>query len=235
MTDCDPAYSNPDEVEALYPEGQSPEHRLTNFSAICSYGVTPLVVEGGLRWVLIQHFSDSRNILNSSLRRQIETNGGWTNNQNTGIIIESISRWTPELAHGRPAIILKTGSWTWQRQGIGNMSGGDYVTGASYFAGMWQGSQAFFAIAKNGAEALQLAIELYKCLLLFSAEISKTLTLHGFEPVTVGEIAELKEATETYVVPVVFRYNVAESWLLQPDAPRLKRIIFSAANVLADY
>jgi len=119
--------------------------------------------------------------------------------------------------------------------GIGDITGEDYRSGELTFGGYWQGSHTIFALAKEGAEAQILAIEVAKCLLWFGSEILEQLELQRFVPVSIGEVAALKESREHYVVPVVVAYVVPEFWKLQPDAPRTKRIVFRTSQTLSDY
>ncbi len=233
--ECPSGPPNPEEVEALYPQGSHPEFRVSNLSALCSYGQTPLVMTGSLRQVLIQHFSDVRNILNSTLRERLTREGVWSEGANTGIVIESLHRWTPALTESRPGLIIKEGIWQWQRMGIGDQKGEDYRSGKRFFGGYWQGSHTVFALANEGAEAQILAVEAMKCFLWYEEELTSQLELQRFVPVSIGEVSALKEAREHYVVPIVVAYVVPEFWFIQPDAPRVKRIIWRASTVLPTY
>ena len=192
-------------------------------------------MQGALRQVLIQHFSDARNILNATLRGRIERDGVWSNTADTGIYIESLHKWRPELTESRPGIVLKEGQWAWQRVGIGDTAGDDARSGQQFFGGYWNGTHTFFALANEGAEAQILAIEIAKVMLWFESEIMDQLELQRFVPVSIGEVSALKEATENYVVPVSVAYVVPEFWVLNPDAPRTKRIVFKTSEVLGGY
>jgi len=192
-------------------------------------------MQGALRQVLLQHFADARNILNGTLRKSIERDGVWSKEANTGIYIESLHKWRPELTESRPAIILAEGDWKWQRMGIGDQTGYEVRSGKRFFGGFWQGTHTFFAVANSGAEAQLLAWEVAKIMLWFGPEIMDKLELHRFVPVAVGKVSALKEATENYVVPVSVAYVAAETWSLQVEAPRLKRIVFRASEIFEDY
>jgi len=161
--------------------------------------------------------------------------GAWSNGADTGIVIESLHVWRPELTEAKPALILKEGTWNWKRLGIGDRLGTDYKTGTETFAGMWAGSHVIFALGKQGAEAQSIAIEAMKCLLMYQTQISEQFEMARFVPVSIGEVSALKESTETYVVPLTVAYNVFETWKLTPEAPRTKRIVFRASEVLATY
>jgi hypothetical protein len=192
-------------------------------------------MQGALRQLLIQHFGDTRNILNGTLRQKMERDGVWRPGTDTGIQIESLHKWEPELTEARPALILKEGAWQWQRRGIGDQAGGNEIDGRRFFGGYWQGSHTIFALANEGAEAQILAIEALKSLLMFEQEILIQLELQRFVPVSIGEVSALKESSENYVVPIVFAYSVPEWWEIKPDAPRLKQVVFRASETLPTY
>lgn len=232
---CPEGSSNPDDVEALYPEGSAPQQRFKTLSALCSYGQSQLVMTGALRQILIQHCSDVRNILNNTLRERMGREGVWSEGTSTGIVIESLHKWRPELTESRPGLILKEGTWQWQRMGIGDQKGEDYRSGKMFFGGYWSGSHTIFALANEGAEAQILANEAMKCLLWYEEEITTQLELQRFMPVSIGEVAALKESKEHYVVPIVVGYVVPEFWYLQPDSPRLKRIIWRTSQTHDGY
>jgi len=192
-------------------------------------------MQGALRQILIQHFADQRNILNGTLRKKFERDGVWREGTDTGIVIESLHKWEPELTEARPALILKEGAWQWQRMGIGDQAGGDDISGRRYFGGYWQGSHTIFALANEGAEAQILAIEALKSLHMFEQEIMVQLELQRFVPVSIGEVSALQESSENYVVPIVFAYTVPDWWTVIQDAPRLKQVVFKASETIPTY
>lgn len=191
-------------------------------------------MQGALRQVLLTHFADRENILNSSLRQLLAEKGVW--GERPGAFpIESLHNWRPEHTETRPAIILKEGAWNWQRMGIGDSTGDDARSGRRTFLGFWQGTHTLFALGNTGVEAQILAVEIAKLMLWYASEISTQLALQRFVPVSVGEVAALKESKEHYVVPVTVAYVAPESWYIQQEAPRLKRIIFKTSEVLKNY
>ncbi len=52
-----------------------------------------------------------------------------------------------------------------------------------------------------------------------------------FKVTDVGAISQLKEAAGGYVVPVTVAYCFQECWVIEPHAPKLKRI--SITSILA--
>lgn len=236
MSDChDPI--NPPEIEAQFPEGSAPENRVPKVSALCSYGMRPHVMTGFLRQLLIGHFSDPDNIEEPRIRRHVQTLGAWQPTDNGlnagGIMIESITRWLPNTADKRPAVLIKRNSWTWAKQGIGDKVTQNDYTGIVQYAGMWQGSHTLYCLAPSGAETEFLTTEVVKFLINFSPLIRDQMDLHKFYVSEVGGIGEVQEVVQGYAVPVTVSYVAEEAWSLQPYAPRLKRIVFKASDLLS--
>jgi hypothetical protein len=201
-------------------------------SALCSFGQTPRMLTGVIRQILTQHFADPDQISDAHLREFLEREGAWSPGLDSGIYIESIARWRPELTEARPAIIIKEGDWVWRRVGIGDFSGADPRDGRRYFAGLWKGTHTVFAIGNEGAETQILAAEFAKLLAWYGPIITDQMNLHRWMVIKIGALSALKEATENYVVPVDIAYVAEEAWSLQEDAPRLKRIVFDVEELL---
>jgi hypothetical protein len=236
MSDCDDSL-NPPEVEALFPDGTTPEDRVNKVSALCSYGMRPHVMTGFLRQLLIGHFADPENIEEARIRRQLETLGAWKPADNGldggGFLIESITRWTPNTADKRPAILIKRNGWQWLRQGLGDLAAENLYTGKSNYSGFWQGSHTLYCIAQKGAETEFLATEVLKFTMSFAPLIRSQMDLHKFFVSEVGGVGEVQEVVQGYAVPVTVSYVAEEAWSLQPYAPRLKRIVFKASDLLS--
>lgn len=235
MSTCDEP--NPPEVETQFPAGSAPENRVDKVSALCSYGMRPHVMTGLLRQLLIGHFSDPNNIEEPRIRRHVETLGAWkptdTGDNRGGILIESITRWAPNTADKRPAVLIKRNGWKWQRQGIGDTVSQNDYTGVVTYAGMWEGSHTLYCLAQNGAETEFMATEVIKFLVTFSPLIREQMDLFRFYIAEVGGIGEIQEVVQGYAVPVTVAYVAEEAWSLQPYAPRLKRIVFKASDLLS--
>lgn len=237
MSDCNNQPNSP-EIEALYPPDTAPEVRLDKISALCSYGMRPHVMTGVLRQLLTAHFSDPNNIEEPRVRRQIEELGAWKPSDNGlnagGILIESITRWQPATADKRPAILIKRNKWAWQKIAIGNMAGVDTLEGSTGYTGLWEGSHTLFCLCPSAAENEFLATEVVKFLVTFSPWIRDQMNLFRFRIEEIGGAHEVQEVLQGYAVPVTVAYVAEEAWTLQPYAPRLKRIVFRASELL-DY
>ncbi|NDD53392.1 hypothetical protein EBZ39_05880 [bacterium] len=239
MSDCDNV-TNPPEVENQFPAGSEPDNRVPKVSSLCSYGMRPHVMTGLLRQLLIGHFKDPENIEEPRIRRHIQELLSWkpsdpeTAEPNIGgLLIESITRWNPTKADKRPAVLIKRNSWKWTRQVIGDKAQENAYTGSTTYAGFWEGSHTLFCMAQYGAETEFLAAEVVKFLINFSPLIRDQMDLHKFYVSEVGGIGEIQEVIQGYAVPVNVAYVAEEAWMLQPYAPRLKRIVFKASDLLA--
>ncbi len=236
MSTCDDS-PNPPEVEAQFPEGSAPDRRVNKVSALCSYGMRPHVMTGLLRQLLLQLFADPQNIEEPRLRRQLENLGAWKPSDNGlnqgGILIESITRWQPATADKRPAILIKRNAWRWQRQGLGDQAGGNIFEGSSNYVGLWEGSHTLFCLCPSGAEAEFLSTEVVRFLHEFAPWIRDQMHLHRFLVAEIGGVGEVQEVLQGYAVPVTVAYMAEEAWTLQPYAPRLKRIVFRASDLLS--
>lgn len=236
MSTCDDS-PNPPEVENQFPAGSAPENRVDRVSALCSYGMRPHVMTGLLRQLLVGHFSDPENIEDGRVRRIVEELGGWKPSENglnqPGILVESITRWNPTNNDKRPGVLIKRNSWTWLRKGIGDKAGANAYTGSTSYTGFWEGSHTLYCLAQNGAETEFLAAEVVKFLVTFSPLIVDQMQLMRFLVSEVGGVGEVQEVVQGYAVPVTVSYVAEEAWSLQPYAPRLKRIVFKASDLLS--
>jgi len=219
-------------VEDLYPPGTLPEGRLAKLSALCSFGHTPRLMTGIIRQILLQNFVDEQNVRNAHLRNYLRENGVWSEGPDSGIYIESLLRWRPELTGSRPALVIKEGDWDWMRVGIGDRGSVDWRSGKQSYLGYWKGTHTVFAIGGEGPETQILGAEVAKLLLWYGQLIAEQMSLHRFVPLQLGAPRALQEATENYVVPVSVAYVAEEQWSTQADAPRLKRIVFNTDELL---
>jgi len=214
-----------------------PEDRVSSVSALCSYGMRPHVMTGFLRQLLIAHFADPANIEDQRLRQKFIDEGAWTSDDNglanTGILIESITRWQPNIEDKRPTILVKRGGWSWQRIGIGDRAGSNFVTGSSSYTGLWQGSHTLYCLSTTGLEAELLTMETVRFLQHFGPWIREQMSLMRLIVSEVGGISEVQEVVDGYAVPITVTYVAEEAWELQPYVPRLKRIVLKASELFS--
>jgi hypothetical protein len=235
MTNC--PNPNDDHLEGEFPDGSTTENRVERVSSLCSYGMRPHVMTGFLRQLLIGHFSDPQNIEDPKVRRHVKELGGWKETDSGlnpgGILIESITRWTPNTADKRPAVLIKRNGWQWSSRVVGDRAETNYYTGEVSYSGFWEGSHTLFCLSQSGAETEFLATEVVKFLILFSPLIREQMNFFKFYVSEVGGVGEVQEVTQGYAVPITVAYVAEESWSIQPLAPRLKRIVFKASDLLS--
>ncbi len=220
------------------PIDPAPETRIDKVSALCSYGMRPHVMTGLLRQLLITHFADPNNIEEPRLRQKLKETGGWLPDENGlnngGILIESITRWLPNEADNRPAILIKRNKWAWSRLSIGGGKVGTNIfEGSEQYAGLWEGSHTLYCLSLTGLEAELLTMEVVRFLQHFGPWIRDQMDLMRFIVAEVGGVGEVQEVVQGYAVPVTVAYVAEESWALQPAAPRLKRIVLKASDLFA--
>lgn len=193
-------------------------------SSLCELGPRPLVTTGLLRLWMTHHFAN-KDLLegkNPNLLKSL-----WTADTKTGIAIESVTKWKPELTEKRPGIMIKRHAWKRIRIGIGDRHMFTWpIDGQESFTNLWQGSHTLFCITGggDGAETEILAAEVFRELNQFSEVFRQTLNLVRFEVAEVGELMMLEQARENFVVPVTVAYVYQEGWRVLREAPKIRRI-----------
>lgn len=206
------------------------EHVVDTPSALCSLGPRPIVMTGYLIQVLRQHFADPNNIEDQHFRHPP---GGrdyvWRQGNDSGIVIESATRWDPEKTGQRPAILVKRNEWGAIHKGINDQHMGNLsLEGREKYTYFLRGSHTLFCIGGESGEAEKLGTEVYREIGQFAPIIRKNLHLHRFQLLQVGQLGKLKEATDNYAVSVSVGYAFEESWVIRHHTPKLKRIVLSA-------
>jgi hypothetical protein len=175
------------------------------------------VVTGWLLQWMRHHFSELSYIenQNTALSRCI-----WSNDcQTTGIAIEPNTKWSPELTESRPGIIIKRNAWKRRRLGIDDRWIPGPPSGNNSYTNLWQGSHTLFCVATEGAEAENLATEVFRELNEFGPIIREILDLKRFEVIEVGAVLQIAgRAKENFAVPVSCAYTYEESWTVTVNA-----------------
>jgi hypothetical protein len=182
---------------------------------------TPLKLSGWLRQWLIQHFSVASNITFTDLQQRI-----WKSDETTGILIEDVGRWRPELTEKRPALILKRQRLQGLQIGIGNrmMGGGPVDNTRERFSVLFRGAHSIFCLAGEPGEVELLAAETYREILHFAPKHVERLGLVKITPPVIEAMGILEEASQNFVVPISFSYAFWDSWEIVPkDTSLLKK------------
>jgi hypothetical protein len=192
----------------------------TQYSDLCSVGWRPLLLTGFLVEWMRNHFAASGNIEEASLVDTL-----WKADNTTNILIESITKWKPELTEKRPAIIIKRNDINVNRLGIDDrLMGYKSADGSKLYTTWLTGSHTLFCIGREGAEVEKLATEVYRELIEFGRLIREVLQFTKFMLQSVGSIFKIAEARETFAVPVTLTYAFDEKWKLVPRAPKMNRL-----------
>jgi hypothetical protein len=187
-------------------------------NALCHTGWAPIILTGFFRDLLVRHFSEENFIETPELRKHI-----WQELPPTGILIESVHKWRGDLTEKRPAITIKRNAYRNVRVSILDRTGTD-EEGNENFATLWVGSHTLFCIHGTGAGVEILATEVQRELTQYSPVITKMFGLHKFKVNQVGQIGELEEATENFVIPITVGWAYEETWSLEQEALRLSAI-----------
>lgn len=199
----------------------SPEIRVERASSLCSLGMRPLLMTGFLRQLLMEHFAEKDQIEDRSLEDYL-----WTSGVDSNILIESITRWTPDQAGSRPALIIKRNGWRVDRRGINDqLMGTPSIDGFEQYATFMTGSHTIFCLTIAAGECEKLAAEVYRHLVSFSSYIRRELDLHRFAVAEIGPLSKVEESKGHYTVPITVTYAHEEAWTIKPHAPKLKRVV----------
>lgn len=193
-------------------------------SSLCSLLPRPILLTGIFRDILTRLFASSDYIEDTNLKGLL-----WKPGEDTGILIESIHRWRPELTEKRPAVIVKRNAYQNIRRGIGDRRQGPPVDkeGFEHHVTFWTGSHTLFCIGGTGAQAEILSGLVQKHLTEFENVIAVTLDLKRFQVLQAGPVAQLEEAQQNQAVPVTVGYTYEERWVVRPQVPLLSNISLS--------
>lgn len=211
---CTPTPTSP-------PPTARPELKPRKASALCSLGWRVIYITGMIRDLLTHQFSTPLNIEEPDLRHLL-----WREDERTRILVESIHRWRGELVEKRPALILKRNAYQNLRWGIADRVGTDERGQEIYCTG-WVGSHTVFCIHGSGAGVEILATEVQRMLTQFARPIVQYLGLLRWSATEVGEISEIEEARESFVIPITIGWAYQENWVLELESLKLRNIPLS--------
>jgi hypothetical protein len=199
---------------------RTPQERGINFSSLCTRNWQPLLITGLLRDLLTRHFASPLNIETPDLRKLI-----WQENEQTGILIESIFRWRASLVEKRPAIIIKRHAMANVRIGLGDRLK-TTRQGQTVYSTCWVGSHTLFCLqSAPGAGVEILATEVLQFVSGFADVVRRYLGLFQWTVTEYGEISEVEEAKETLVIPITVGWAYNDTWLLELESPYLRKIV----------
>lgn len=197
-----------------------------NISSLCENGWQPLLITGLLRDLLIRQWSNPTNIIAPELKQYL-----WNETKSSGILIESVYRFRPDLIEKRPAILIKRNSlrnkrigFAGQIQGLGNVAYQHEKGAISRHSTLFVGSHTLFCIHQTGASTEILATEVMHHVTACLWPIVKHLRLRQFSVMEVGAIQELEESSENYVIPITVGWGYEHTWELREESLPLQSI-----------
>ncbi len=177
----------------------------------------PLKLEDWLLQWLRQHFGSAANITFTDLKSKI-----WRPDDTTGIYIESVGRWRPQLTEKRPGIVIKDHGLQAMQLGIGNLLMG--TSGArDVYSLLVTGSHSLFCIGGEYGEAKLLAAEVFREVMKFGILHVLKLGFQRLTPPQMGPVAKLEEARENFAAPISLGYSFWETWEIKPQDTAVAR------------
>ena len=215
------------------PERDAPKVQSTiDVSYLCDNGWQPLLITGFLRDLLIRQWSNPTNIISPEMKQYV-----WKEQVNSGILIESVYRYRPDLVEKRPAIMIKRNAFKDMPLGLG----GGFIFGGGEAAyanekgaitrhtTMFVGSHTLFCIHGTGASTEILAAEVLGQLIACMWPIRQNLGLRNFSVTDVGAIQELEESTENYVIPITVGWAYEHVWQLKNESLPMQGFSFTGS------
>ena len=193
---------------------------------LCENGWQPLLITGFLRDLLVRQWSDATNIISPENKQYV-----WSEEQTTGILIESVHRYRADLVEKRPAIMIKRNSFrniqtgfAGQIFGAGEAAYENEKGAISRHTTLFVGSHTLFCIHGTGASTEILAAEVMTHLVACLFPIRQHLGLRQFSVTEVGAIQEIEESSENYVIPITVGWGYEHTWELKLESLPLQDV-----------
>jgi len=193
---------------------------------LCENGWQPLLITGFLRDLLVRQWSAATNIISPENKQYV-----WSEEQTTGILIESVHRYRADLVEKRPAIMIKRNSFRNVQTGFSGQIFGEGLTAYENEKGaisrhttLFVGSHTLFCIHGTGASTEILAAEVMTHLVACLFPIRQHLGLRQFSVTEVGAIQEIEESSENYVIPITVGWGYEHTWELKLESLPLQDV-----------
>ena len=165
-------------------------------------------------------FGEAGQILYPELRDRI-----WKPDiKDTRILIESVSFWKPQDLQRRPALMVKRGQQNLLKKTIGEGQVQSILSTLDTFQEFWEGSHTVFALGRSEGEAELLADEVGLAISQFSPKLRPDFKLLRLRLLQYGDVSQLEEDRQYYVVPLTFSYGYVRFWTLQSESPAMKTL-----------
>jgi len=178
------------------------------YDRISSRGINRQDITGLLVRLLTSYFSNPENIKYNEIKQRV-----WKPGDDTGILIESVGRFRPELAEKRPAILVRPGEWKKIIQGLQSelISTDTYQPNKRYIL-VIQGSHNIIVVSKNPAETEILSDEVFKFLDLLKIVAPATTPIDFLRVLGISELKPLAEQRTHYYSVIPLTYNISQTY-----------------------
>jgi len=176
------------------------------YDRVCPKGVNRQDVTGLIHRLLTSYFSNPDNIRNEALKDRV-----YRRDETTGILIESVGHFRPELAEKRPAILIRPGEWKTVDIGLQNqMINADVYQPTTEYILIVEGTHNIITVSKNPAETEILADEVFKFLNVLRIVIPSVTPISLFRVLGISEPKAIPEQRTHFYCVLPVRYQIQQ-------------------------
>jgi len=184
----------------------------------------PLAIHGSLVSVLRQFWGNPQNIIPPSLRHCV-----WhKEEESSGIRIGDITEYAANYAQKRPAIIAKLGRIQCKKIAIASRihqyAASLGLSPENIRINHWVGDETVFCLGENAMQTRLVADTVFDYLESMSDVIQQSFCCRDWSPKGVDELGILKEANDTFVMPIVIQFEYETIWALYSEGPPLRKV-----------
>lgn len=177
-----------------------------------------LAVTQLLRQWMTQHFSNVENIRGD--RKALFGNKIWTDDNSTGILIESYTAFNPQKTEVRPAIVIKRLKYQRVSLGMGDRFMPTKASpGESLYEVQIAGGHVLFCLGVTPGEAELVAAEVWDELLEHGEAVRENCGFTRFRVIDADSVGILKESGNHFVVPITVAYRFRRAWRVTKPEP----------------
>jgi len=174
------------------------------YDRVCSKGINRQDITGLLRRLLISYFSNPDNIRNEAIKDRVFKEG-----EDTGILIEAVGRFRPEIAEKRPAILIRPGEWKVLDLGIqAHLIRGDVFQSGRQYALEVAGTHNIIVVSKTPSETEILADEVFKFFALLRVVLPSITPVPMFKVTGISELKAIAEQKTHFYCIIPVRYHI---------------------------
>jgi len=187
----------------------------------------PDAIHGSVISLLRQFWSNPQNIVEPMLRHCI-----WRKEEEqSGIRIGSLTEYLPNYTQKRPAIIAKSGKMQKKKVAIADRihqyAALQGLSPADIKIQFWIGEQTLFCLGENARQTDLLAGQTREYLESLESVIQEAFCCRSWEVTGQDELGILKEANDTFCIPLVIQFEYEVVWSTYVDGPPIRKIKLS--------